>query len=143
MQERKHSDTQTKIQILVVDDDRVCQIIVKKILSDILALKDKYEIVTANTGEDALRAIIVDGRCFSLVFMDKQMPGKTSVEITKAIREKYTKEDLPIIANSADHEAEDEFLTAGANRFFDKPLGGCKHALEEAVCEICHLDIVS
>ena len=57
-------------RVLVVDDEADTVSTVKMILES-----EGYNVITASNGEEALRK--VEAELPDLIFMDKQMPGKT------------------------------------------------------------------
>ena len=75
-----------KPKILLVDDDET----LRSFLSEFLA--DKYEVVTAGSGQEALRKAY--GEQPQLVVLDVMMPGMDGWEVTARLRELST---IPII----------------------------------------------
>ncbi|MFI2742220.1 ATP-binding protein [Zhouia sp. PK063] len=82
----------TDITILVVEDNKVNQIVTKNIL-----IKSGFKCKVVANGEEAISA--VQRNDFNLVLMDLNMPGMNGFEATKKIRE-FDKE-IPIIALTA------------------------------------------
>ncbi|HCC25105.1 MAG TPA: hypothetical protein DEP85_06330 [Holosporales bacterium] len=124
-----------KPAILIVDDNELCRILLQRLLEEIPGLKDRYDVITANDGDEALLAI--NNRQFSLVCMDYRMQRMMGDEATEKIRTEHSKEVLPIFAISSDEEfARKKFFKAGIDRFFEKPLiGDIKRDLIKAVRE--------
>jgi len=102
------------VSILVVEDNKINQMITKKILE-----KNKFICQVADNGLDAIK--MVHENNFELILMDIHMPGISGIETTKRIRE-FDK-DLPIIALTAVtiDENLDEFYKAGFNEIIPKP----------------------
>lgn len=100
--------------ILVVEDNKINQMITKKILE-----KNKMNCLVADNGTDAIK--LVQENNFDLVLMDIHMPGISGIEATQEIR-KFN-EQLPIIALTAVtiDENLDEFYKAGFNEIIPKP----------------------
>ncbi|MFT5248916.1 MAG: signal transduction histidine kinase/CheY-like chemotaxis protein [bacterium] len=102
------------VSILVVEDNKINQMITKKIL-------EKHKIVckVADNGLDAIK--MVHENDFKLILMDIHMPGISGIETTQQIRE-FDKQ-LPIIALTAVtiDENLDEFYKAGFNEIIPKP----------------------
>ena len=100
--------------ILVVDDNRINQVVTKRIL-------EQYQFVVdiCDNGIDAVES--VRDNHFELVLMDVNMPGITGLEATKRIR-KFNKE-IPIIALTAMEidEIREEIYEAGLNDIIVKP----------------------
>jgi CheY-like chemotaxis protein len=107
-----------KVKILIVEDNPINQIVIKKFLEKWEA---EYEIV--DNGQKALE--IVQIKAFDLILMDIQMPIMDGYSATKKIRslddEKYI--ELPIIALTAGDESEikTNIKEAGMNEFLTKP----------------------
>jgi len=100
--------------ILVVEDNKINQMITKKILE-----KNNMVCMVADNGLDAIK--LVEENNFDVVLMDIHMPGISGIEATKKIR-KFNKE-LPIIALTAVtiDENLDEFYRAGFSEIIPKP----------------------
>jgi len=103
--------------VLVVEDDRVNQLVVKLMLS---RLGLSCEIV-GNGAAGIERAL---NGSWNLILMDVQMPDIDGLEATRRIREKLSDHTLPIIALTANAMAEDRAAceAAGMNDFLTKPL---------------------
>lgn len=101
-------------EILVVEDNKINQMITKKILE-----KNKMKCLVADNGTDAIA--LVKEHHFDAVLMDIHMPGISGIEATQEIR-KFNKQ-LPIIALTAVtiDENLDEFYRAGFNEIIPKP----------------------
>ncbi|MEL6810631.1 MAG: ATP-binding protein [Bacteroidota bacterium] len=100
--------------ILVVEDNKINQMITKKILE-----KNKMVCLVADNGTDAIA--LVKEHNFDVVLMDIHMPGISGIEATQEIR-KFNKQ-LPIIALTAVtiDENLDDFYRAGFNEIIPKP----------------------
>lgn len=100
--------------ILVVEDNKINQMITKKILE-----KNKMKCLVADNGTDAIA--LVKQHHFDVILMDIHMPGISGIEATQEIR-KFNKE-LPIIALTAVtiDENLDDFYRAGFNEIIPKP----------------------
>ncbi|WP_034259130.1 response regulator [Aequorivita capsosiphonis] len=100
--------------ILIVEDNKINQLITKKILE-----KKKMRCAVADNGLEAIKRVKEDE--FDVVLMDIHMPGISGIEATKKIRE-FNK-SIPIIALTAItiEDNLEEFYTAGFNEFIPKP----------------------
>jgi hypothetical protein len=100
--------------VLVVEDNKINQMITKKILE-----KNKMVCQVADNGTDALQ--LVKENDFDIVLMDIHMPGISGIEATQKIR-RFNKE-LPVIALTAVtiDENIDEFFRVGFNEIIPKP----------------------
>lgn len=108
------------IAILLVEDNRVNQMVTQKILT-----KNGYRVDIANNGREALQAL--EKKSYHLVLMDILMPVMGGYEATRQIRsgEAHVLDgDVPIIALTASALAEDQTkcLAAGMNDYISKPV---------------------
>ena len=102
------------LTVLVVEDNKINQMITKKILE-----KNKMKCDVADNGETAVE--LVKQNPYHIVLMDIHMPGISGIEATQQIRT-FNKE-IPIIALTAVtiDENLDEFYRAGFNEIIPKP----------------------
>ncbi|MBC2713885.1 MAG: response regulator [Desulfobacteraceae bacterium] len=108
------------ISILLVEDNRVNQMVTQKILT-----KNGYPVDIANNGIEAISAL--EKNSYDIVLMDILMPQMGGYEATRQIRSPESNvidHDLPIIALTASALAEDEekCLSAGMNDYIAKPV---------------------
>jgi len=105
------------IKLLVVDDSKTLRHFLKKKL-----LVQGYQVFEASDGGEAID-FLNQNRDVRMVITDYNMPEMDGVELTKRIREDWSKEELSIIAISADEgdERAIEFLKFGANDYIVKP----------------------
>ena len=103
--------------ILVVDDDNVSRLTIRKVLE-----KSNYRIITAENGEDAIAKCIAS--LPDLVLLDVVMPGLDGYQTCAAIRNIADYNLLPIlILTSLDDMASiDKAFQSGATDFITKPL---------------------
>lgn len=96
--------------VLVVEDSKINQQIALELLS-----QAGIEVSFAENGMDAIA--IVEGGQFDAVLMDLQMPVMDGFEATQILRVLHSKEDLPIIAMTADTRSmdRDRCLSVGMN----------------------------
>ncbi|MEZ4549712.1 MAG: response regulator [Desulfobacterales bacterium] len=108
------------IAILLVEDNRVNQMVTQKILA-----KNGYQVDIAQNGIAAIAAL--EAKSYDLVLMDILMPQMGGYEATRRIRANTTgtiSPKLPIIALTASALAEDKekCLAAGMNDYIPKPV---------------------
>lgn len=89
------------------------------------------EVSQANDGSQAVEAIFAAasmGRPFDAVLMDVQMPVMSGHEATRHVRQRFSAEELPIVALTAAAlvSERDEALAAGMNDFLTKPIDAPK-----------------
>jgi signal transduction histidine kinase len=92
--------TISKSRILIVDDNP----------NDLLAYKEclggnDIEIVTVNSGENALRELIINE--YSLIMMDVQMPGMNGFETAQMIKGREKTSNIPIIFITGEFKKDD------------------------------------
>ncbi|GCF11471.1 response regulator [Dictyobacter arantiisoli] len=103
-------------RILIVDDEQEVVRILQKNL-----LNQKYEVITAYTGKDALR--IAEERHPDLLLLDINLPDLSGIEVCKQLR---AQSQLPaiIIISIRDKERDKvRILDAGADDYIAKPFG--------------------
>ena len=109
-----------KKTILIVEDEDISY--------EILAtmLKDDYEILRANNGDEGLRILRAQAKDISLVLLDILMPVMDGFAATELIRnmEDTRYSNIPIIAVTANAFSEDvkKTLDAGMNGHVSKPI---------------------
>lgn len=115
----QESDFITKsIKVLVVEDNTVNQLVIKKILE-----KLGHDVTLVMNGEEALATIQTNE--FDLILMDWHMPILDGVEATKRIRslgEKYEKQLIIGLTANVFDEDRKTCLDAGMNDVLKKPL---------------------
>ncbi len=107
----------TKQKILIVDDRRENLIVLTKSLKHIDA-----EIISAGSGEEALRAAI--NNQFAIAILDVQMPEINGYELAELLRSDLKTRNMPIIFMSAVYSDETHVFKgyeAGAVDFIVKP----------------------
>ena len=104
---------------LVVDD----QVINRHILQQLLE-QEGMHVTTAGDGRDALAKVTRARGRFDVVLMDLLMPELDGYEAARLIREKWSAEELPIIAMTAlaMTEEREQCLAAGMNDHLSKPI---------------------
>ncbi len=104
--------------VLLVEDDKVNQLILERMLTNL-----GLAVTKAENGNDALNVLNKDGMQYSLILMDCQMPQMDGWMASRLIR-KDLKLKTPIIALTAYTQDEDiqRCLEMGMNDFLVKPL---------------------
>lgn len=102
------------VTILVVDDELMMRKLMEKIL-----VKDGYQVVTAENGDEAIR--IMDEQEVNLVVSDMQMPGMNGFDLLKQIKAKYPKIGVIIMTAYGDTYTVKDALLLGADEYITKP----------------------
>lgn len=115
--EESASHSEDRIHVLIVDDDPINLNIICDILQD-----DASSATRATSGEQALR--LLQTREWDLVVADVMMPQMSGYELTRAIRERFTVSELPVLLLTARTRTEDIMagFHAGANDYVAKPV---------------------
>lgn len=103
-------------EILVVEDNKINQMIVKQLLKRLGFRPD-----LANDGNEALKALAK--KTYNIIFMDIQMPGMDGMEATRHIRLQEGPQPviIALTANALKGDRE-ECLNAGMNDYLSKPI---------------------
>jgi len=86
-----HSD---KPKILVVNDDAASLLALTSLLEQ-WAEESNYEVLSARSGQDALRQVLRND--FAVILLDVNMPGMDGFETAEAIHQRPRSADIPII----------------------------------------------
>jgi PAS domain S-box-containing protein len=126
-------------RVLMVEDNPVNMMISVALLEQWGA-----NVVQAHDGREALAAVErarTDGHPFDVVLMDVQMPGMNGHEATRALRQTYSADELPIVALTAAAlvSEREEALAGGMNDFLTKPID--PHRLRSALVRILRRQI--
>ena len=104
-------------RVLVVDDDE------RNLLAISTVLEDLGDIVTANSGEEALRHLLKDD--FAVILLDVYMPGMDGYETAEIIRGRDQTKRIPIVFLSAVNKEPQHLLRGyamGAVDYVFKPV---------------------
>ena len=105
------------VKILLVDDRRENLLALESILGSL-----GHELVTAASGEEALRAVLRED--FAVILLDVRMPGMDGFEVAAHIRLRERSRDTPIIFLTAAGDGPHQTLrgyAAGAADYLAKP----------------------
>jgi len=116
-------------KILVVEDNKINQLLTQSILKDF-----GYNCSIAENGLVALEMLKV--QTFHLILLDMQMPVMDGLETIKHIRDDKTLKDIPVIALTANaiKGDRDKYIEAGCNDYISKPIN--KGLLKEKINEL-------
>ena len=104
-------------KILVIEDNDRNRKLVK-----ILLEANKYEVIEAQTGEEALKYLQDDKP--DLILLDIQLPNMDGLTLTKMLRSDQETKDIPIVAVTAYAMKGDKerMLEAGCDAYVSKPI---------------------
>jgi DNA-binding response OmpR family regulator len=107
----------SKKKILVVDDSRTALFMVTTILR-----KERYELVTASDGEQALE--VAAAELPDLILMDVIMPRKTGFEACRELKRREDTKSIPVILVTTRGEGEnvEAGFQSGCNDYVTKPI---------------------
>jgi len=106
-----------RAKILLVDDHPENLVALEAVLGSL-----DQELVTAGSGEAALRALLKED--FALILLDAQMPGMDGFETASQIKARTRTQDVPIIfltAADADHRHAYRGYSVGGADYITKP----------------------
>ena len=119
--------------VLVVDDEFINREIVK------VNLEDKYEVITAGNGMEALELMRTYKETLSLVLLDLMMPVMSGQELLRHIHGDEELERIPVIVLTSDQASEVECLKLGAMDFIPKPIPDPPHVMLARIERIIQL----
>ncbi|MEG1914327.1 MAG: EAL domain-containing protein [Acidaminococcaceae bacterium] len=106
-----------RAKILIVEDNVTNRLLLRKIITN------KYEILEATNGQEALDFLMVKNHGIAAVLLDLVMPvmdGYTFLQVVRAKRE-LAKLPIIVLAASEDNKTEVDVLKMGATEFLRKP----------------------
>jgi CheY-like chemotaxis protein/nitrogen-specific signal transduction histidine kinase len=109
-------------RILLVEDNEINQLVACEMLRG-----EGFEVEVAQNGQLAVVQVHAQAarqRPYDIVLMDMQMPVMDGVSAARLIRQRYTVQELPIVAMTANamEDDRDRCLQAGMNGFVTKPV---------------------
>lgn len=113
----EESSVQLSGHVLVVEDNKTNQLLIKLLLEDVG--------LSCDVANDGLEAIdMYDPEKHRLILMDENMPNMSGIEAAKKIRQKYKESCGPIISLSANAMEGDreKFIASGMDDYVSKPI---------------------
>ncbi len=114
--ERREHTHRLKKSILLVEDNKDTQLLIKKILSD------EFDVTTASSSNDAIG--IAEQMAFDLILMDINLgDGKSGIEVLSTLRRMEICKDVPFVAVTAYALPGDraKFIKHGFTEYLSKP----------------------
>lgn len=100
-----------KKTVLIIDDDELLSGALRALIQ-----REGFEVICCGNGLDALD--LTKGKCINVIITDYNMPGMDGVEVTRALRGQCP---AAFIIGLTSAPKEEEFRSAGADAFFNKP----------------------
>ena len=100
--------------ILVVDDDELHRLVVRRILES-----DETVVLEADDGDSALR--LCQESQPQAVVLDLTLPGTPGLDVCRTMKERHSGTKVLILTASDDPDLHDEGMEAGADAFLTKP----------------------
>lgn len=118
-EQRPSSDPPVSPTVLVVDDERN----IRRTL-DLVLRGEGYDVVEAETGEEALELLAHGQKPVDLVIVDLMLPGIGGLEVLARIRHDESTRALPVVVISGHATVHDavKAIKLGAGDFFEKPV---------------------
>lgn len=106
------------MKLLIVEDMAV----MARLLQQQLSILGYTDVTISGTAEDALKQI--SETRFDVAFVDWVLPGRSGIDLVKAVRSHMTQDDISLIMVTGKHSMEDvvEALEAGADTYIAKPI---------------------
>lgn len=104
-------------KVMVVDDSSIFRNQMKKMVENLF-----FQVYALAHGEEAL-LILEENPDIKMIITDYNMPVMDGLELTKAVRKKYTKDQLCVfvLSSTEDSDVSAMLLKRGANDFINKP----------------------
>jgi PAS domain S-box-containing protein len=106
-----------KLQILVVEDDAIDRMTIKRELKSSGIVHDLYFAEDHETGKQA-----TDGKEYDCIFLDYNLPGGSGLELLKTIRGAGNQSPIIIVTGQGDEKIAVEVMKNGANDYIPKIL---------------------
>lgn len=100
--------------VLIVDDEAI----LRESLRDYL--RDTYQVVTAETGEEALE--LIEKQDFDILVIDMRLPGKTGLQVLREVKESKPYVKSIVITAYPSAESAVEAMKLGATDYLIKPV---------------------
>jgi diguanylate cyclase (GGDEF)-like protein len=103
-----------KGRILAVDDQRYFRELLEGLLTE-----EGYEVVTASSGEEALR--IIEQSHFDIVLTDLVMPGMDGNDLVHRVKQRDPEQEIVVVTGVVDVKTAVESMKLGASEYLIKP----------------------
>jgi CheY-like chemotaxis protein len=104
-------------KILIVDDEMVNRMLLKRIISKI---SSEVEIIEADNGQNALE--LIEKNVIDLILLDIVMPVMDGIDLLKILKNDTRLADIPVAILTTDDSRKKEALHYGACEVLIKPI---------------------
>ncbi len=112
---KMHTVLQDPLEILIIDDDEVDRMALKRALK---GTDFMVSISEASDAEDALQNL--QETEFSCIFLDYNLPGKSGLDLAKQIRQQGIRVPLIVLTGQGNEQTAVELMKAGASDYLPK-----------------------
>ena len=103
-------------RLLIVDDEET---LTYSLCQSFIMLNKDYEVVPANSGEDALHKL--SEKPFDLIITDIFLPGINGFDVLRKVRDDFPETDVVIMTAYGSGDIRERALTEGARYYIEKP----------------------
>lgn len=115
---KSHPSTNSKIRILIVEDDEDDALIIKKMLSGRSAMNNDYVVEHCDNAEDAIAEM--NSRNYDVYLIDYRLGGMTGVDILKLVKPELRTEPFILMTGADDEVIQELSMDAAAADFIVK-----------------------
>lgn len=106
----------TRPRVLIIEDEESMRLLLAAMVSSEL----KAEVQLADTSEQGLR--LAENQPYDAILLDLMMPGIGGFGVLRRVRDSGPNDATPVLMISADEEAAERCLAAGATAYLVKPV---------------------
>lgn len=106
----------TRPRVLIIEDDESMRLL----LASMVSAELKAQVQLAGTSEQALR--LAENQTYDAILLDLMMPGIGGFAVLQRVRRSAANDATPVIMISADEDAAERCLAAGATAYLVKPV---------------------
>jgi chemotaxis family two-component system response regulator Rcp1 len=133
---RRASGPQTAINILLIDDDADCRLLIRDAITESKVSNAVFEVAN---GKEAMDFLLQQGEWSNaprpgLIYLDIEMPGMSGLDVLRAIKANSNLRDIPVVMMTGvtDEAQMRQAAEAGANSYTIKP-ASADHFLKTVV----------
>jgi signal transduction histidine kinase len=104
-----------RISVLIVDDDAIDRMALKRALGD-----TQFELSITEAADADMALESMDSIDYDCIFLDYNLPGKDGLALTKAVRNRGVKVPVIVLTGQGDEQTAVELMKAGASDYLPK-----------------------